>query len=146
MANLAASARLRLRVAKGQQAAAFAVTLPAGVLPWLHTLMPHQLRVRCENLGRGAGDVAPHDCSGVRAVAVRDRVPAPPRSARPWASTLFTGATVCADPISWFTRAKLTASPSIYVEGKPGTGKSTMVGRMLTYAAATGVTRWCSQT
>jgi hypothetical protein len=44
IANLAASARLRLRVAKGQQAAAFAVTLPAGVLPWLHTLMPHQLR------------------------------------------------------------------------------------------------------
>jgi len=44
IANLAASARLRLRVAKGQQSAAFAVTLPAGVLPWLHTLMPYQLR------------------------------------------------------------------------------------------------------
>jgi hypothetical protein len=44
IANLAASARLRLRVAKGQQAAAFAVTLPAGVLPWLHTLVPYQLR------------------------------------------------------------------------------------------------------
>lgn len=44
IANLAASARLRLRVAKGQQAAAFATALPAGVLPWLHTLVPHQLR------------------------------------------------------------------------------------------------------
>jgi hypothetical protein len=44
IANLAASARLRLRVAKGQQATAFAVTLPAGVLPWLHTVVPHQLR------------------------------------------------------------------------------------------------------
>ena len=44
MANLAASARLRLRVARGQQAAAFAAGLPAGVLPWLHTLLPYQLR------------------------------------------------------------------------------------------------------
>jgi hypothetical protein len=44
IANLAASARLRLRVARGQQGNAFAVTLPAGVLPWLRTLAPHQLR------------------------------------------------------------------------------------------------------
>jgi hypothetical protein len=42
--NLAASARLRLRVARGQQAAAFATALPAGVLPWLNTLVPYQLR------------------------------------------------------------------------------------------------------
>ncbi len=42
--NLAASARLRLRVARGQQAAAFSAALPAGVLPWLHTLVPHELR------------------------------------------------------------------------------------------------------
>jgi hypothetical protein len=63
-----------------------------------------------------------------------------PAIGAPLGQHLITGATVCADPISWFTRAKLTANPSIYVEGKPGTGKSTMVGRMLTYAAATGVT------
>ncbi len=44
IANLAASARLRLRVARGQQAAAFATSLPTGVLPWLHTLVPYQLR------------------------------------------------------------------------------------------------------
>ncbi|HZR48669.1 MAG TPA: SCO6880 family protein, partial [Streptosporangiaceae bacterium] len=44
IANLSASARLRLRVARGQQAAAFTVTLPTGVLPWLHTLVPYQLR------------------------------------------------------------------------------------------------------
>jgi hypothetical protein len=44
IAKLAASARLRLRVARGQQATAFAAGLPAGVLPWLHTLMPSQLR------------------------------------------------------------------------------------------------------
>jgi hypothetical protein len=44
IANLAATARMRLRVARGQQATAFATALPAGVLPWLHTLLPHQLR------------------------------------------------------------------------------------------------------
>jgi hypothetical protein len=42
--NLAAAARLRLRTARGQQAAAFATALPAGILPWLHTLVPHDLR------------------------------------------------------------------------------------------------------
>jgi hypothetical protein len=42
--NLAASARLRFRVARGQQANAFVAALPAGMLPWLRTLMPHQLR------------------------------------------------------------------------------------------------------
>ncbi|HXL95698.1 MAG TPA: SCO6880 family protein [Streptosporangiaceae bacterium] len=44
IANLAASARLRLRVARGQQAAAFTCALPGGALPWLHTLVPYQLR------------------------------------------------------------------------------------------------------
>jgi hypothetical protein len=44
VANLAASARLRLRVARGQQAAAFSSALPCGVLPWLHTLVPQALR------------------------------------------------------------------------------------------------------
>ena len=43
VANLAASARLRLRVARGQQAGAFAVTLPAGLLPWLPGLVPARL-------------------------------------------------------------------------------------------------------
>ncbi|MBO0805876.1 MAG: hypothetical protein J2P25_22750, partial [Nocardiopsaceae bacterium] len=42
--HLAAAARLRFRVARGQQANAFATALPAGVLPWLRTLIPHQLR------------------------------------------------------------------------------------------------------
>ena len=44
VANLAASARLRLRVARGQQAGAFTVTLPAGVLPWLRPLVPSGFR------------------------------------------------------------------------------------------------------
>jgi len=63
-----------------------------------------------------------------------------PACGAPIGQNLITGATVCADPISWFARAKLTANPSIWVEGKPGTGKSTLMGRMLTYASATGVT------
>jgi hypothetical protein len=42
--NLAASARLRLRVARGQQAAAFAAALPTGMMPWLHSLVPFELR------------------------------------------------------------------------------------------------------
>lgn len=42
--NLAASARLRFRVARGQQANAFMTALPAGVLPWLRTMIPHQFR------------------------------------------------------------------------------------------------------
>jgi hypothetical protein len=44
IANMAASARLRLRAARGQQANAFAVTLPAGVLPWLRSGTPALLR------------------------------------------------------------------------------------------------------
>jgi hypothetical protein len=48
--------------------------------------------------------------------------------------------TVCGDPISWFTRAHLITNPSVFVAGKPGTGKSTLVDRMLLYVAGTGVT------
>jgi hypothetical protein len=44
ISNLAASARLRFRAARGQQANAFTVALPAGVLPWLRTLVPYHLR------------------------------------------------------------------------------------------------------
>lgn len=58
----------------------------------------------------------------------------------PIGQNLITGATVCADPISWFRRARLTANPSIWVEGKPGTGKSTLVGRMLIHSSACGIT------
>jgi hypothetical protein len=42
---------------------------------------------------------------------------------------LFTGATVCADPISWF-QAGLISNPSTFVLGLPGLGKSTIVRRM----------------
>lgn len=44
---------------------------------------------------------------------------------------LFTHATVCADPISWFQVAKLIMNPSVFVLGLPGLGKSTLVRRMV---------------
>lgn len=43
---------------------------------------------------------------------------------------LFTSATVCCDPISWFQRAHLISNPSVFCLGLPGRGKSTMVRRM----------------
>ena len=42
--NLAATARLQLRRAYRQQANAFATALPVGLLPWQHTVVPHELR------------------------------------------------------------------------------------------------------
>ena len=42
--NLQAGARLSLRPADRMQAAAFACTLPVGVLPWEHTLIPRELQ------------------------------------------------------------------------------------------------------
>lgn len=51
---------------------------------------------------------------------------------------LNTGATVCADPISWFQRAKLINNPSLFVLGLPALGKSTLVRRMATGLAGFG--------
>ncbi|MER6958739.1 hypothetical protein ABT335_33295, partial [Streptomyces sp. NPDC000618] len=42
--NLQAAARLSLRPADRMQAAAFTCTLPVGVLPWEHTLIPQALQ------------------------------------------------------------------------------------------------------
>jgi hypothetical protein len=42
--NLQASARLSMRPADRMQAAAFTCTLPAGVLPWEHVLLPSALQ------------------------------------------------------------------------------------------------------
>lgn len=53
---------------------------------------------------------------------------------------LITAATVCCDPISWFTRAKLIANPSLFVLGRPGLGKSSLVRRMCLGLIAQGVT------
>jgi hypothetical protein len=52
---------------------------------------------------------------------------------------VHTGATLCCDPISWFQRAKLISNPSVFVLGKPGLGKSTLVRRMATGLAGYGV-------
>ena len=51
---------------------------------------------------------------------------------------LFTGATVCADPISWFQDAGLISNPSVFVLGLPGLGKSTLVRRMAAGGAGLG--------
>ena len=49
-----------------------------------------------------------------------------------------TAATVCCDPISWFQRAQLISNPSVFVLGKPGLGKSTLVRRMMLGLAGQG--------
>lgn len=48
----------------------------------------------------------------------------------PLGRNLLSGATLCADPISWFRRANLISNPSAFVLGKPGLGKSSLVRRM----------------
>jgi hypothetical protein len=53
---------------------------------------------------------------------------------------LYTGETICFDPISWFTRARLINNPSVFIESEPGMGKSTAVRRMVLGLAARGVT------
>ncbi|MFC9335257.1 ATP/GTP-binding protein [Arthrobacter sp. NPDC057009] len=50
-----------------------------------------------------------------------------------------TNATVCCDPVSWFQRAQLISNPSVFVLGKPGLGKSTLVRRMVLGLAGQGV-------
>jgi hypothetical protein len=62
-----------------------------------------------------------------------------PTVGAPLGQNLLTGATVCGDPVSWFRQAGLIANPSMFVLGRPGTGKSTAVVRMAAYLAATGV-------
>jgi len=52
---------------------------------------------------------------------------------------LLTGAAVCCDPLSWFTRARLILNPSAAVLGLPALGKSTLVRRMVIGLSAGGV-------
>jgi hypothetical protein len=58
----------------------------------------------------------------------------------PMGRHLYTGNTVCFDPISWFTRTNLINTPSVYILGEPGMGKSTAVRRMVLGLSARGVT------
>lgn len=62
-----------------------------------------------------------------------------PMSGVPLGRHLITAATVCCDPISWFTQANLISNPSMFVLGKPGLGKSTLVRRMCLGARGMGV-------
>ncbi|MGV4329285.1 ATP/GTP-binding protein [Trueperella pyogenes] len=49
----------------------------------------------------------------------------------PLGRLIGSGETVCADPVSWFERARLISNPSVFVLGKPGLGKSTLIRRMV---------------
>jgi hypothetical protein len=62
-----------------------------------------------------------------------------PMSGVPLGQHLFTGATVCGDPMSWFTRARYISNPSLFMLGMPGLGKSTLINRMLIGLSAMGV-------
>jgi hypothetical protein len=44
---------------------------------------------------------------------------------------IYSHNTICADPISWFARAKLIPNPSFFVLGLPGLGKSRFVIRLI---------------
>jgi hypothetical protein len=57
----------------------------------------------------------------------------------PIGRNILSGATMCCDPISWFMRAKLISNPSVFVLGKPGLGKSTIIRRMALGLAGYGV-------
>jgi hypothetical protein len=56
----------------------------------------------------------------------------------PMGLQLFTGATVCADPISWFQDADLISNPSVFILGLPGLGKSTYTRRTAAGLAGLG--------
>ena len=56
----------------------------------------------------------------------------------PLGRNLLTGATVCCDPLAWFSRARLILNPSMFLLGLPALGKSTLVRRMVIGLAGTG--------
>ncbi len=51
----------------------------------------------------------------------------------------LSGEVVCMDPLAWL-RSGLVTNPGVFILGQPGTGKSTLVKRLLTGAVSTGVT------
>jgi hypothetical protein len=57
----------------------------------------------------------------------------------PLGTSLISGATLCADPISWFQEAHLISNPSVFVLGLPGLGKSSLLRRMALGLAGFGV-------
>lgn len=97
-------------------------------------------------LGRGRGEVnvvAPVDEWRGTTVQVCGLHPfsvgsGTPMIGVPMGLQLFTGATVCADPISWFQDADLINNPSMFVLGLPGLGKSTYTRRTAAGLAGLG--------
>jgi len=57
----------------------------------------------------------------------------------PLGTHLYSGATLCCDPISWFQRAHLISNPSVFVLSIPGIGKTSVVMRMAVGLAGYGV-------
>lgn len=57
----------------------------------------------------------------------------------PTGRNISTGETVCFDPVSWFTVAKLLNNPSEFVLGLPALGKSTFIRRQVIGLAGMGV-------
>lgn len=51
---------------------------------------------------------------------------------------LFTGATVCCDPINWMRHTNLISAPSMFLLADPGLGKSKTVARMMLGLAGQG--------
>lgn len=51
---------------------------------------------------------------------------------------LFTGATVCCDPINWMRHTNLISAPSMFMLADPGLGKSKTVARMMLGLAGQG--------
>ncbi len=114
-------------------------------MPWSRALLPVRPTGRGW-LGRGRGAAAyvqaPAEYRGT-SVQVCGLWPfsigtGAPLIGVPLGRHLFTGATVCADPISWFQRAKLISNPSVFVLGLPAFGKSTTIRRMAAGLAGFG--------
>lgn len=57
----------------------------------------------------------------------------------PFGRHIYSGATLCCDPISWYQRAHLIGNPSVFFLGRPGLGKTSAVMRMAVGLAGYGV-------
>lgn len=64
----------------------------------------------------------------------------------PVGRNMLSGSTLCCDPVWWFQRGNLISQPSMFVLGRPGLGKSTIVRRMALGLAGYACSRWCSGT
>ncbi len=62
-----------------------------------------------------------------------------PVAGTPVGRHLLWGEVVCLDPLAWL-RAGVVPNPGMFILGQPGTGKSTLVKRLITGAVATGAT------